>query len=206
MYGIFEVGSRMIDLYAKEVEGVWFGVAYQGEEVFATNFASDEKSVFQGLLLSIPFDVSFERLEEPSPFAEHVIATLKNVYDGKEVCNVPSLAMQRLSEYTQKVLRVVSLIPLGYVASYGSVAKVAGGSARGVGRVMALNPFAPIVPCHRVVGSDFGLVGYGGGVNVKLEFLRRERRGYTSEWEVAVGSERLKVFPVEFVLRKAGKR
>ena len=196
----------MVDLYAKEVEGVWFGVAYQGEEVFATNFASDEKSVFQGLLLSIPFDVSFERLEEPSPFAEHVIATLKNVYDGKEVCNVPSLAMQCLSEYSQKVLRVASLIPLGYVASYGSVAKVAGGSARGVGRVMALNPFAPIVPCHRVVGSDFGLVGYGGGVHVKLEFLRRERRGYTSEWEVSVGRKRLKVFPVEFVLRKAGKR
>jgi O-6-methylguanine DNA methyltransferase len=196
----------MVDLYAKEVEGVWFGVACQGEEVFATNFASDEKSVFQGLLLSIPFNVTFERLEEPSPFAEHVIATLKKVYDGKEVCNVPSLAMQRLSEYSQKVLRVVSLIPLGYVASYGSVAKVAGGSARGVGRVMALNPFAPIVPCHRVVGSDFGLVGYGGGVHVKLEFLRRERRGYASEWEVTVGSERLKVFPVEFVLRKAGKR
>jgi O-6-methylguanine DNA methyltransferase len=196
----------MIDLYAKEVEGVWFGVAYQGEEVFATNFASDEKSVFQGLLLSIPFNVSFERLEEPSPFAEHVIAALKKVYDGKEVCNVPSLAMQRLSEYSQKVLRVVSLIPLGYVASYGSVAKVAGGSARGVGRVMALNPFAPIVPCHRVVGSDFGLVGYGGGVHMKLEFLRRERRGCTSEWEVTVGGKRLKVFPAEFVLRKAGKR
>jgi O-6-methylguanine DNA methyltransferase len=206
MHGIFEVGSRMVDLYAKEVEGVWFGVAYQGEEVFATNFASDEKSVFQGLLLNIPFDVSFERLEEPSPFAEHVIATLKKVYDGKEVCNVPSLAMQFLSEYSQKVLRAVSLIPLGYVASYGSVAKVAGGSARGVGRVMALNPFAPIVPCHRVVGSDLSLVGYGGGVHVKLEFLRRERRGYTSKWEVPVGSERLKVFPVEFVLRKAGKR
>jgi O-6-methylguanine DNA methyltransferase len=206
MYGIFEVGSRMVDLYAKEVEGVWFGVAYQGEEVFATNFASDEKSVFQGLLLSIPFDVSFERLEEPSPFAEHVIATLKKVYDGKEVCNVPSLAMQFLSEYSQKVLRAVSLIPLGYVASYGSVAKVAGGSARGVGRVMALNPFAPFVPCHRVVGSDFSLVGYGGGVHVKLEFLRRERRGYTSKWEVPVGGKRLKVFPVEFVLGKAGKR
>jgi len=196
----------MIDLYAKEVEGVWFVVAYQGEEVFATNFASDEKSVFQGLLLSVPFNVSFERPEEPSPFAEHVIATLEKVYDGKEVCNVPSLAMQRLSEYSQKVLRVVSLIPLGYVASYGSVAKVAGGSARGVGRVMALNPFAPIVPCHRVVGSDFGLVGYGGGVHMKLEFLRRERRGCTSEWEVTVGGKRLKVFPAEFVLRKAGKR
>lgn len=196
----------MIDVCAERVEDVWFGVACQGEEVFATNFASNETSVIHGLLRSIPFDVQFQKAETPPRFAKRVIAVLKDVYDGKGVSNSLPLAMQHLSEYTQKVLKVASLIPLGYVASYGSVAKVAGGSPRGVGRVMALNAFAPIVPCHRVVGSDFSLVGYGGGLQVKLELLNRERRGYASEREIRVSDEGLKVFPVEFVLRKAGKR
>jgi O-6-methylguanine DNA methyltransferase len=196
----------MIDLCAERVEGVWFGVAYKGDEVFATDFGSTETSVINGLLRSIPFDVQFQKVETFSPFAKHVIAGLKDVYDGKGVSNSLPLAMQHLSEYTRKVLRVASLIPVGYVASYGSVAKAAGGSPRGVGRVMALNPFAPIIPCHRVVGSDFSLVGYGGGLQMKLELLNREKRGYDSEQEVRVGVRRLKVFPVEFVLRKVGKR
>jgi O-6-methylguanine DNA methyltransferase len=195
----------MMDISARNIEGVWFGVACQGEEIFATNFAPDEKSVRDGLLRAIPFEVSFQKLETPTPFAERAIATLKGVYDGKGVSGSLPFAMRHLSEYTQKVLKVASLIPLGYVASYGSVADVAGGSPRGVGRVMALNPFAPVVPCHRVVGSDFSLVGYGGGLHMKLELLKRERRGYTSGREIAVGHERLRVFPVEFVLRKAGK-
>jgi O-6-methylguanine DNA methyltransferase len=196
----------MIGISAKNIEGVWFGVACQGEEILATNFAPDEKSVLDGLLRAIPFEVSVQKLETPTPFAERAIAALKDVYDGKGVSSSLPFAMQHLSEYTQKVLKVASLIPLGYVASYGSVADVAGGSPRGVGHVMALNPFAPIVPCHRVVGSDFSLVGYGGGLHMKLELLKRERRGYTSEREIAVDHKRLRVFPVEFVLRKAGKR
>jgi O-6-methylguanine DNA methyltransferase len=195
----------MIDLCVEKVDGLWFGVACQGDEVFATNFASDETSVVHALLRSIPFDVPFQKVEKPPPFAKGAIASLKEVYDGIEVSNSLPLAMQHLSEYAQKVLRVASLIPLGYATSYGSVAKVAGGSPRGVGCVMALNPFAPIIPCHRVVGSDFSLVGYGGGLKTKLEFLRRERRGYTSEREIPMGNRRLKIFPVEFVLKKVGK-
>jgi methylated-DNA-[protein]-cysteine S-methyltransferase len=198
--------GTLVDFFAKNVQGVWFGVAYQGEEVFATNFASDEKRVLNGLLQCIPFDVQFQKLEMTTPFGERVITELKNVFDGRGSSNGLTLAMQHLSEYTQKVLRVTCMIPVGYVASYGSVARVAKGNPRGVGRVMALNPFAPIVPCHRVVGSDFSLVGYGGGLEMKLGLLKRERRGYASEREITVDHGRLKVFPVEFVLREASKR
>ena len=88
------------------------------------------------------------------------------------------------------------------MASYGAVAKSVGGSPRAVGHVMSLNPFAPVVPCHRVVSSDFTLGGYGGGLNVKLEMLIREKRGFVLVREVSVGDEKLQVFPVEFVLKK----
>ena len=196
----------MLNVYAENVGGVWFAVAFQGEEIFATNFGTDGKSVLDGLLRSIPFDVPFQKVETATRFADHAIAILKDLFDGKGASENLPLAMQHLSGYTQKVLKITSLIPLGYVASYGSVTKVAGGSPRAVGRVMALNPFAPVIPCHRVVGSDLSLVGYGGGLKMKLELLKRERRGYDSERDVSVDNEWLRVFPVEFVLKKVSKR
>jgi O-6-methylguanine DNA methyltransferase len=195
----------MISLYTKNIEEVWFGVACDKEEVFATTFAFSEKRALQGLLESIPFDVPFQHLEKPSVFAEHALGLLRNIHDGKDVSHSFSLATEHLSNYARKVIEIVSLIPLGYVASYGSVAKVAGGSPRAVGRIMALNPFAPIVPCHRVVGSDFSLCGYGGGLKVKLDFLKREKRGYAVEREIPVNGKKLQVFPAEFVLRKVEK-
>ena len=195
----------MLTLYAKDMNGVWFGVAYDGQKVFGTTFAFSEKRALQGLLESIPFNMPFQQLETASAFAEWVIALLKDIYDGKGASGNASLATEHLSNYSRKVIKVTSLIPVGYVASYGSVAKAAGGSPRAVGRVMASNPFAPIVPCHRVVSSDFMLGGYGGGLDVKLEILKRERRGYTSKRGIQVNNKKLELFPVEFVFKKLEK-
>jgi len=196
----------MISLYTKNNDGVWFGVACNEEKIFATSFAFDKKRVVRSLLHSIPFNVSFQHLEEPSIFAKRVLDLLKNIYDGRDVSHGASLATEHLSSYTRKVIETVSRVPVGFVASYGSVAKAASGSPRAVGRVMASTPFAPIVPCHRVVSSDFTLGGYGGGLEVKLRFLNREKRGYTAKREIPVNGKKLQVFPVEFVLRKVKKK
>jgi methylated-DNA-[protein]-cysteine S-methyltransferase len=158
------------------------------------------------LLEGIPFDSPFQRSEKISPHAEIVLNALKNIYDGKDSPQNFPLATKHLSEYTKRVLKVARLIPSGYVTSYGTVAGVSGGSPRAVGHIMALNPFAPIVPCHRVVGSDFSLVGYGGGLETKLAFLEREKRGYVSEKEIPVNGKKLRVWPVECVLRKFEKK
>ncbi|NWG11641.1 MGMT family protein [Candidatus Bathyarchaeota archaeon] len=197
----------MICVYTKIIDGVWFGVAYEGEQIFATTFGSSSKEkTVQGLLNSLPSNIASHHSEATSVFAERAVAFLKDMYDGKEVSNNFSLAMNHLSSYFQRVIKITSLIPLGYASSYGAVAKVAGGKPRAVGRVMALNPFAPIVPCHRVVGSDFSLTGYGGGLDVKLAFLKREKRGYASKREISVHGKKLQVFPVEYVLNKVKER
>jgi O-6-methylguanine DNA methyltransferase len=195
----------MIGLYTTTDGHTWFGVACDEEDVFVTTFGFSQENIMRSLLDSIPFDVPFQCLGKPSTFAGRVLDLVKDVYDGKEVFHTLSLAMERLSKYAQNVIKVVSLIPLGYVASYGSVAKAAGGSPRAVGRVMALNPFPPICPCHRVVSSDFTLGGYGGGLDLKLEILKRESRGFSSKREIAVNGKKLQVFPVEFVLRRLRK-
>ncbi len=204
---VVERVSSMISVYSKEIGNVWFAVACDDERkrVFGTNFGSNEKKVLQGLLGSLPKSIQFQRSEKISFFAERVFGLLKKMYDGQEASVDFDLAMDYVSEYTRKVMKVTCAIPLGYVASYGAVAKVAGGSARAVGRVMATHPFPPILPCHRVVAYDFSLNGYGGGLPSKAAFLRRESRGFDSEKEILVAGKKLVVFPVEFALRKVGK-
>ena len=196
----------MIGIYITNIGDVWFGVACAGQQVFTTSFAPSEQETLKRLLTRVPFNVSFQVFPEPSAFAESVLASVKNVYDGNGVSQIFSLATEHLSAYTQRVLETTSLIPTGYVTSYGAIAKAAGGSPRSVGHVMASNPFAPIIPCHRVVSSDFTLGGYGGGLKTKLDFLIREKRGHTSLREIPVGDRKLKLFPVEVVLRKLSAR
>lgn len=196
----------MINLYAKFCEGLWFGVACDEKSVFATAFAPSQELVLRSLLKSIPFNVPFQYSEEGTFFAEQVIATLRDIYYGKDVRNKFSVNMESLSDYMQRVLKVTAQIPVGYVASYGTVAEAAGGSPRTVGRVMASNPFPLLIPCHRVVASDFSLGGYGGGLQVKLEILSREKRGCSKEQQIPIDGRRLKIFPVEFVLEKAIKK
>jgi methylated-DNA-[protein]-cysteine S-methyltransferase len=67
-------------------------------------------------------------------------------------------------------------IPVGTTLTYAEVAARVGrpGAARAVGAAMAENRFAPVVPCHRVVGSDSTLRGYAGGVAMKRRLLEIE--------------------------------
>jgi O-6-methylguanine DNA methyltransferase len=113
------------------------------------------------------------------------------------------LSTQRLPAYTNRVINATLSIPVGYVTTYGAIAAAVGGGPRAVGNAMACNLFAPLVPCHRVVKSDFTLGGYGaGGLKVKLEFLKRESRGYTEPKKVLVCGGQLQLYPVERVLAK----
>src|SRR3990172_13192408 len=196
----------MIGLFTLNLEGVWFGVACDEERVFSTTFDKNQQAALSSLLDAIPFDIPFEVFSKPSPFAEKILLSMKDVYDGKGVSKIFQLAAEHLSSYNRRVLETCVSIPVGYVASYGSVAKATGGgSARAVGGVMAANPFAPIVPCHRVVRSDLTLGGYGGGLDVKAEMLAREKRGKSSPLDVPIAGKKLRLFPVELALEKVEK-
>ena len=152
------------------------------------------------MLKIIPYSTPFQVFREPSAFAKDIFASLKKIYDGENVnVNFP-LAYAHLPTYTQNVLKATLQVPLGYVTSYGLIAKAVGGGPRVVGNIMASNPFAPIVPCHRVVKSDFTLGGYGGGLKVKVELLNREKRGFLQSKEIQVNGRSLTVFPAEYAL------
>ena len=83
----------------------------------------------------------------------------------------------RLKNFQKKVYKAVLQIPLGQVRSYSWIAKKIGspGATRAVGTALKKNPFAPFVPCHRVVKNDGSLGGYSGGVKKKRKLLEQEQ-------------------------------
>jgi len=102
-----------------------------------------------GLLHSLPSDLSFVRLD-----------------------------MDALPPFHRRVYEAARAIPWGATMTYGALAKVAGaaGAARAVGQALARNPFALIVPCHRVVAAGRRIGGFSahGGITMKLRLLAIE--------------------------------
>ena len=77
--------------------------------------------------------------------------------------------------------RALQAIPPGQTTSYGAIAQALGtaGASRAVGAANGANPIAIIVPCHRVIGSNGSLTGYGGGLDRKTWLIDHERRWRT---------------------------
>jgi methylated-DNA-[protein]-cysteine S-methyltransferase len=77
-----------------------------------------------------------------------------------------------------EVWRRLCEIPYGETISYGDLARRLGnpGASRAVGLANGTNPIPIVIPCHRVIGSNGALTGYGGGLSVKEKLLALERR------------------------------
>jgi methylated-DNA-[protein]-cysteine S-methyltransferase len=81
-------------------------------------------------------------------------------------------------DFDKRVWAALLDIPFGTTTSYGTVAKAIGEpqAARAVGAANGANPIALIVPCHRVIGADGSLTGYGGGLPLKRKLLAHEAK------------------------------
>jgi methylated-DNA-[protein]-cysteine S-methyltransferase len=105
--------------------------------------------------------------------ASHLIAFLRG--EPVDLTATP-LDLYDLRPFTKAVLRECSRIPRGETLTYGELARRVGhpGAARAVGQIMARNVLPPFVPCHRVVGADGSLTGFGGGIALKIRLLEME--------------------------------
>jgi methylated-DNA-[protein]-cysteine S-methyltransferase len=81
------------------------------------------------------------------------------------------------TQFQRSVWFALSSIPYGQTATYGDIAAVVGRPTayRAVGASNARNPLPVVLPCHRVIGSDGRLVGFGGGLSLKQALLDHER-------------------------------
>lgn len=80
------------------------------------------------------------------------------------------------TEFQQQVWTELCKIPFGGLTSYGEIARTIGrpNSSRAVGRAVGTNPIPVIIPCHRVIGKDRSLTGFGGGIPAKIALLEIE--------------------------------
>ncbi|MEM7626989.1 MAG: methylated-DNA--[protein]-cysteine S-methyltransferase [Planctomycetota bacterium] len=80
------------------------------------------------------------------------------------------------TDFQQRVWQQLRLIPFGVTLSYGQIAQRLGQptASRAVGLANGNNPLSIVVPCHRVIGSDGALTGFGGGLIIKKHLLDLE--------------------------------
>ena len=100
-------------------------------------------------------------------------------YFAGRTADISALALApRGASFELRVWEALRAIPPGHTASYGEIARQVGspGAARAVGMANGANPIAIIVPCHRVIGANGSLTGYGGGLDRKTWLLDHERR------------------------------
>lgn len=204
----------MVDATIRLDGSQWFGVAWSGRSFVATAVGTSPEETRRLLLHCLPRDVELRETDAPSEFATHAVHMLAQLEAGDESQKRFSLSSDHLSAPLFRIYSAAAAIPIGYVSTYGTVAKTARSEARAVGRAMATNPLYPIVPCHRVVGADFSMVGYGGrqdeeALHAKLARLQAEARGIVDARDIPVGDRLLTVYPVEWVLnatREADER
>jgi methylated-DNA-[protein]-cysteine S-methyltransferase len=82
----------------------------------------------------------------------------------------------RVAPFHEAVLHELAQVPYGRTATYGALAAKVGKpkAARAVGTVMNRNPIPIVLPCHRIIGANGSLTGYGGGLHVKRALLELE--------------------------------
>ncbi|AWW40147.1 cysteine methyltransferase [Streptomyces sp. AS58] len=112
-----------------------------------------------------------------SPLLTEAIRQLRSYFAGDRRDFRLPLDWSLISGFNRQVLReLASGVPFGTVVGYGDLADRVGqpGAAQAVGAAMGSNPLPVVVPCHRVVESDGGIGGFGGGLETKRQLLALE--------------------------------
>jgi methylated-DNA-[protein]-cysteine S-methyltransferase len=115
------------------------------------------------------------RTEETETLKKAAVQLMEYLRGKRTVFDVP-LAPEGTA-FQKQVWDALVKIPYGETSSYGKLAKDIGkpGAARAVGMANNRNPIPVIIPCHRVIGADGSLTGYGGGLPMKEKLLALEK-------------------------------
>ena len=118
-------------------------------------------------------------VREGSKYTQNAKQQILKYLEGKsQSLDFPVIHLN--SPFRQKVLEAERNIPYGETRSYGEVAKMVNNprASRAVGSANAENPLPLYFPCHRIISSNVGLGGYGGGLDVKKYLLDLEARNW----------------------------
>jgi methylated-DNA-[protein]-cysteine S-methyltransferase len=114
----------------------------------------------------------------PPPLLAEAERQLRQYLTGKRTEFELPLEARRGTEFERRVWAAIASIPYGHTRSYGEIAGEVGepAAAQAVGIACNHNPLPIVVPCHRVIGADGKLVGFGGGLHRKRWLLQLEAK------------------------------
>ena len=106
-----------------------------------------------------------------------------DIYFGGDIPNfTPKYKIKNITPFRKQVIDIMNKIPYGETIAYNDIAKeiaknngIKRMSAQAVGGAVGWNPICIIIPCHRVVGTNGSLTGYGGGMENKIKLLEIEK-------------------------------
>jgi len=163
--------SSELTFHLCDTERGWVGLVFSPHGLRATTLprASHEEAIRDVMEAGATGDASDADLAD---IPERISALASGLYANLAL----HIDWNGVAGFRRAVLEETMRIPAGETRSYGWIAEKVGNprAARAVGRVMATNPLPLVVPCHRVVGSDGRLTGYGGGLPMKEALLRAE--------------------------------
>ena len=150
--------------------GSFFFYKIRGVDIVIT----DNGSAITGLFFDRKRAAGLKKAE--TPLIQKAVAQVKEYFAGKRKQFKLPLDM-RGTEFQRAVWQALQNIPYGETRSYKEIAASIGRpkAVRAVGMANNRNPISIIVPCHRVIGHDGKLVGYGGGLPLKQHLLELER-------------------------------
>lgn len=151
----------------------WVGIAWSERGLVALTLPQLTEA---GALSLLPVRGDAVPEESPGLDVAALADKLRRYFEGNAVVFDEPLDPTIGTDFQRQVWAITRAIPRGQTRTYGQVAREAGspGAARAVGQAMACNPWPIVVPCHRVLGHDGRLTGFGGGLDMKRQMLVME--------------------------------
>lgn len=157
---------------------------YKSPEGFSDIILTSDGQFLTGLYFEASRDAkkhSLEYEEKDLPVFSETIRWLDIYFAGKEPGFTPEYKLENLTEFRKEISEIMLSIPYGETITYGDIANTIAKrrginkmSAQAVGGAVGWNPICLIIPCHRVIGNNGSITGYGGGISNKIALLDLE--------------------------------
>ena len=161
-----------------------FMATYRTPQGFSDMVMSSDGEVLTGLHFVDSRKVAKgDCAERDLPVFRETRRWLDEYFAGREPGFMPPYRIDGLTPFRKDVIGALLRIPFGETVTYGDIAAAIAKkrglkrmSAQAVGGAVGWNPICIIIPCHRVIGANGALVGYGGGIRNKIALLNHETR------------------------------
>lgn len=172
-------------LIENEKNILFYKYKYKTPNEFSNILMSSDGEYLTGLWFEDSRDATKHEInceEKELPIFEETSKWLDIYFSGKKPDFIPKYKIENLTPFRQDVIDIMNSIDYGNTLTYNDISKIIAKkrglkrmSSQAVGGAVGWNPVCIIIPCHRVVGTNGSLTGYGGRIKNKAALLRLEK-------------------------------